>query len=104
MYCESCGHEIPDNSKFCPNCGLNVNPHNKTQKSTTSSDNVKGNFNFFEKWKTWSEKKRKYYLQLQYCIGLIISVRVIGLLSPDENSNNISPYSSSNNLNTFNYS
>ena len=57
MYCESCGHEIPDNSKFCPNCGLNVNPHNKTQKSTTSSDNVKGNFNFFEKWKTWSEKK-----------------------------------------------
>ena len=29
---------------------------------------------------------------------------VIGLLSPDENSNNISPYSSSNNLNTFNYS
>lgn len=24
MYCENCGKELPDEAKFCPECGKNV--------------------------------------------------------------------------------
>lgn len=29
MFCQKCGNEIQDNSKFCPNCGAAVDPSNK---------------------------------------------------------------------------
>lgn len=26
MYCRFCGKQIPDNAKFCPECGANLAP------------------------------------------------------------------------------
>lgn len=28
MFCNRCGKQIPDNSKYCPECGANVNAQN----------------------------------------------------------------------------
>ena len=31
MFCYKCGNKLPDNSKFCPNCGANQNTADNSQ-------------------------------------------------------------------------
>lgn len=35
MYCQHCGNELPDNSKFCNRCGQSVDISLQTQEQTT---------------------------------------------------------------------
>ena len=37
MYCSNCGTQVPDNSRFCHNCGYNLQP-NDEQKNEQSQD------------------------------------------------------------------
>lgn len=39
MFCEKCGKEISDDSKFCPGCGQLINIHNG--RNRMSSEDVK---------------------------------------------------------------
>lgn len=38
MFCQNCGTEIPQSSKFCPNCGLANNDNSATQDQTQSQN------------------------------------------------------------------
>lgn len=37
MFCYKCGNKLPDNSKFCPNCGSNQNPADNSQPAASSA-------------------------------------------------------------------
>lgn len=38
MYCQHCGNELPDNSKFCNHCGQSVGLPVQTQSQATSTN------------------------------------------------------------------
>ena len=40
MYCLECGQKIPENSKFCPMCGLNINEFYKDKYSDREKDKI----------------------------------------------------------------
>ena len=40
MYCPECGQKIPENSKFCPMCGLNINEFYKDKYSDREKDEI----------------------------------------------------------------
>ena len=37
MFCYKCGNKLPDNSKFCPNCGANQNTADNSQPAASSA-------------------------------------------------------------------
>lgn len=37
MFCYKCGNKLPDNSKFCPNCGANQKPADSSQPAASSA-------------------------------------------------------------------
>ncbi len=40
-YCNSCGNEIKDNSKFCSNCGVSIEiPKNEISKQKSDSNEI----------------------------------------------------------------
>lgn len=39
MFCSKCGNEIPENSKFCANCGQSVDPAEQQPSDATVSSN-----------------------------------------------------------------
>ena len=54
MYCSNCGTQVPDNSRFCPNCGQNLQQEpqqeqnqnfqtNQNTENNTSQQNTQGN-------------------------------------------------------------
>ena len=54
MYCNNCGTQVPDNSRFCPNCGQNLQQEpqqeqnqnfqtNQNNENNTSQQNAQGN-------------------------------------------------------------
>lgn len=40
MFCYKCGNKLPDNSKFCPNCGANQNPADNSQPAASSASST----------------------------------------------------------------
>ncbi|MEE0859407.1 MAG: zinc ribbon domain-containing protein [Acutalibacteraceae bacterium] len=43
MYCNNCGSQNPDNSKFCANCGAKFEPQNVAPNSMPISNNIQNN-------------------------------------------------------------
>ncbi len=44
MYCKNCGKEIPEHSRFCPECGTNLlleTPNQVTSKETVVHSDAK---------------------------------------------------------------
>jgi Predicted membrane protein len=41
MFCRKCGKEVPENVKYCPNCGCPVDP-NEQEKKTVNTDGTVG--------------------------------------------------------------
>lgn len=58
MYCPECGQKIPENSKFCPMCGLNINEFYKDKYSDKKETDNK----IFEEEikETKAEKSRRF--------------------------------------------
>lgn len=97
MYCQNCGEKLPDDAKFCGNCGTPVNSSNNSSKSSApidfdgilenSIDVVKsGASDFKNEWTTWSSKKKFLSLIICCCIGWIVISSVMGVLTPDKNA------------------
>ncbi|MFA6667637.1 MAG: TM2 domain-containing protein [Bacilli bacterium] len=42
MFCRKCGKEIPENVKYCPNCGCPVDPKEDEPKKETVNGKVVG--------------------------------------------------------------
>ena len=94
MYCSQCGKEIPDNSKFCQQCGCplsNQNVQQSTEKETFQAASIK-NKKTHKKIKSW---------QLALIIGgIVLLILFIGLLvigasvssEIKETKANITPY------------
>ena len=62
MYCKYCGRIIDDDSKYCVNCGNNMNNDNSIKEITKSLMTDTG-----EKWKDFSKRmiKGDFYEHLQ---------------------------------------
>lgn len=62
MYCPECGEKIPENSKFCPMCGLNINEFYKN-KYLNKNEEIKKEEKSFEediKQETKEEKAKRF--------------------------------------------
>lgn len=99
MYCENCGEKLQEDSKFCPNCGVNVDSNaNSTprKENRISNDFKKGASNLLENWKALSGKKKVLSLIACCCIGWIVVGAIMGTLTPDQNTSvdHVSSYSS----------
>ena len=72
MYCENCGHKVPENARFCPNCGHNLK--NDFPSKVT---------NFKNQWNQWSDAKRALSILAICLIGLLIvnGISVVKLMS-----------------------
>ena len=40
MFCRECGNELPDNSKFCPNCGTSIEVTSSTHNEKNDESEV----------------------------------------------------------------
>lgn len=62
MYCPECGEKIPENSKFCPMCGLNINEFYKNKYSNKNEKIIKEENSFEEdiKQETKEEKAKRF--------------------------------------------
>lgn len=63
MYCPECGEKIPENSKFCPMCGLNINEFYKNKYSNKNEKIIKEEKSFENediKQETKEEKAKRF--------------------------------------------
>ena len=62
MYCPECGEKIPENSKFCPMCGLNINEFYKNKYSNKNEKIIQEEKSFEEdiKQETKEEKAKRF--------------------------------------------
>lgn len=69
MYCQFCGGEIDDNSKFCSNCGKKLNEEENTavEKTKDFSEEIKSKVN--SGMSKVKELKEKYYSEPKYIEG-----------------------------------
>lgn len=63
MYCENCGHKVPYNACFCPNCGYDLKHGNGFSSSI---------FNIKNKWKGLSSGKKAISALLICIFGLML--------------------------------
>lgn len=74
MFCENCGNQIPENVKFCPNCGKTVASENgEVQKESASEKNEPANI----KTKKYS-KKSKWKKVMILVLSLIVVLAGVG--------------------------
>ena len=86
MFCEKCGANVPDNTKFCPNCGnkiINV-PIKKHAGGASTIDSFKTT------WDSWSGGKKIIALIVACCIGLLLIGSIMSIISPDANTSSSS--------------
>lgn len=94
MYCSQCGKEIPDNSKFCKECGCPI--PNKTAQQSTGKKSVQKastkNRTAHKKIKSWQLALILVgiVLLLLFIVFLILGARVSSEIK--ETKDNITPY------------
>ena len=55
MFCENCGSNVPDGTKFCPKCGNKLKiPIKKQTPSASNIDSLKNT------WSNWSTGKKLF--------------------------------------------
>ena len=97
MYCENCGEKLPENAKFCQNCGTQVQNskiNNEKSSSTDANEIIDNSLGFIKsgvgdfksEWSTWSTKKKFISIIACCCIGWILISNITGVLTPDKNS------------------
>jgi len=64
MYCKNCGKQIPDDAKFCQNCGAN-----QTEKTETPVS--------FKRYESPVEKFVKWFTAISFAIILIVLILAI---------------------------
>jgi hypothetical protein len=84
VYCPKCGKENTDQNKFCDNCGIELTKSvNKDQQVDKQAKGLQG-------W--WSQQNSGVKVLSIFgvcCIGLILIVGIFGMLSPDQNTSNV---------------
>ena len=69
MYCTNCGNEIPEGTKFCPNCGANQNIPLNTNRQNAPKKAI-GDVTLSDlQWKPPKKKKSPWKI-----IGLVLIV------------------------------
>lgn len=71
MKCPYCGNDLPNEAKFCNNCGEKI-------ETTLKKENQ-----YTDKWKSLSGGKKVLSVIGACCILLIIIALIIGFLTPD---------------------
>lgn len=74
MFCSNCGKELPQNAKFCPECGspVIINKETDEQIQEDKINSQENNIKDIEKTKQQSKKKNK-------AIGLYIFIGILGV-------------------------
>ena len=83
MYCENCGHKVPNNADFCPNCGHNIKHYHSIFFIS---------LNLKSKWNRFSNRKKAISLMAIVFIGLIIFNGAFGFLAPHEDESYVEDY------------
>ena len=77
MYCRRCGQEIPEDAKFCPHCGMNLNE--SANQKATFKDGIMALFNkIFVFEGTSSRSEFNYGLLFLILISSVFSMIVMG--------------------------
>lgn len=82
MFCQNCGNEINEGSKFCPNCGNAIGIINNTTKDTVKENvvEIQGDFPIAQS-KIPLELLEGEKLILQYNVAIISKLAANGILS-----------------------
>lgn len=87
MFCSNCGKQIPDGSKFCPNCGAKttaVEPQNsnfvKNESNKNNSGGIAAHQEFINHEGTTIAKLNPSQKVIKICIGILIFVIVVPFL------------------------
>lgn len=89
MFCSNCGKEIPQDAKFCPECGHPAAAENEKNKQIQNSktDLKENNINDIEKIKQPKKKLFNGFLILLICIGVFYAVFSPDTTTPREPKN-----------------
>lgn len=86
MFCINCGKSIPDNSKFCPECGTQIPLLNKTQNNL-NSDALEQQLQHNQKSKHVKKRKKAPIIFAVIILAIVILGGIISTLEgPDSNS------------------
>lgn len=98
MYCKNCGNQIPDNSKFCFNCGTAVEIMQPEEVETQKPDNTE---TIVKKEKGCISSFLSFSSPLLVFIGVIILVNIIIVKISPQSTIPASQASTSTNSNTI---
>lgn len=99
VYCPNCGKENSDQNMFCDNCGKEL-----TQSVNTDQPVDKQSKGFQGWWSQQNSGIKALSIFGVCCIGLILIVGIFGMMSPDQNTSNVTDSSSSEPATTTNTS
>lgn len=80
MFCPKCGTDNDDTAKICKNCGEELTPPDN------SSPNTSSNGGLMDKWNSFSNGKKAISIIGVCCVGLLIIGLIVGMGSPDKNT------------------